>query len=75
MLTRKLYSMKYLEYLIWVFGILAGLIMLLGVIDLLFEPELLRIVHVVNYFHVASSFLLASICCTLYLILNHKKEG
>ena len=28
MLTRKLYSMKYLEYLIWVFGILAGLIML-----------------------------------------------
>ena len=67
--------MKYLEYLIWVFGILAGLIMLLGVIDFLFEAELFHIVHVVNYFHVASSFLLASICCTLYLILNQKKEG
>ena len=67
--------MKYLEYLIWVFGILAGLIMLLGVIDFLFEAELFRIVHVANYFHVASSFLLGSICCTLYLILNQKKEG
>lgn len=67
--------MKYLEYLIWVFGILAGLIMLLGVIDLLFEAELFRIVHVVNYFHVANSFLLVCICSTLYLIWNHKKEG
>ncbi|MFC2116498.1 hypothetical protein ACFLTU_08475 [Bacteroidota bacterium] len=67
--------MKYLEYLIWVFGILAGVIMLLGVIDLLFEAEIFRIVHVVNYFHVASSLLLGSICCTLYLIMKQKKEG
>ncbi len=66
--------MKYLEYLTWIFGILAGLIMLLGLIDLVFEAELIRVNHVVNYFHVATSLLLASICCTLYLIWMKKKQ-
>ena len=68
--------MKYLENLIWVSGILAGLIMLLGAIDLLFlifKVDLIPVNHVVNYFHVASSLLLLSICCCLFLILKHKK--
>ena len=60
--------MKYLEYLIWVFGILAGLTMLLGVLDFLFDAQMVRVNHVVNYFHVANSFLLVVICSTLYLI-------
>ena len=65
--------MKYLENLILVSGILAGLILLLGAIDFFFEVNLIPVVHVVNYFHVANSFLLVSIGCTLYLILKHKK--
>ncbi len=67
--------MKYLEYLIWILGILAGLIILLGALDFLFEVELLGVNHVVNYFHVANSLLLVCICSTLYLIWNHKKQG
>lgn len=65
--------MKYLEYLIWIFGLLAGIIMILGVVDFFLEVDLIRVNHVINYFHVANSFLLVSICCTLYLIWNQKK--
>ena len=66
--------MKYLEYLTWIFGILAGLILLLGSIDLIFDAELFKVNHAVNYFHVANSALLVCICCTLILILKQKKE-
>jgi len=65
--------MKYIENLIWVSGILAGLIMLMGAIDFIFKVDLISVNHVVNYFHGANSFLLVSICCTLYLILKRKK--
>ncbi len=67
--------MKYLEYLIWIFGILAGLLILLGSIDFLFGANLIPVNHVVNYFHVANSFLLVCIFSTLYLIWKNKKEG
>lgn len=60
--------MKYLVYLIWFFGIIAGLIILLGIIDFFFQAELIYVNHVINYFHVASTFLLVCICCTLILI-------
>lgn len=73
MVTRNPILMKYLENLIWVSGILAGLIMLLGAIDFIFKVDIIPVVHVANYFHVANSFLLVSICCILYLILKHKK--
>jgi len=66
--------MKYLEYLIWVFGILAGLVLLVGVLDFFSNFEPVYVNHVINYFHVANSFLLVCICCTLYLIWNKKKE-
>lgn len=66
--------MKYLEYLIWIFGVLAGIILLLGAIDLVFDAELFQVNHDVNYFHVANSCLLMAICCTLFLILKQKKE-
>ena len=68
--------MKHIENLMWASGILAGVIMLLGALDLLFlifKVDLIPVVHVVNYFHVASSFLLVSICCGIYLILKQKK--
>ena len=65
--------MKYLEYLIWIFGFLAGIILILGAIDLVFDAELFQVNHDVNYFHVANSCLLVTICCILYLILKQKK--
>lgn len=68
-------NMKYLEYLIWISGIIAGLFLLLGAIDFVFDVELFKVNHDINYFHAASSLLLVSICCTLYLILKQKKEG
>ncbi len=67
--------MKYLEYLIWIFGILAGVVLLMGVVDFLFEAELVKVVHVINYFHVANSFLLVCICCTVYLIWKKSKQS
>ena len=66
--------MKYLEYLIYIFGILAGLAILLGAFDFVFDIELFKVNHDINYFHAASSFLLVSISCILYLILKHKKS-
>lgn len=66
--------MKYLEYLIWVFGILAGIILLLGVVDLIFAADLFPVNHVINYFHVANSLLLVCICCTTFLILKKKDQ-
>ena len=67
--------MKYLVYIIWSFGILAGLIILLGVIDFFFKIELVRVNHVINYFQVASTFLLVCIGCTLYLIWKKKEQA
>ena len=67
--------MKYLEYLIWIFGIIAGIFLILGAIDFVFDAELMKINHDINYFHAANSMLLVAICCTLYLIYRQKKEG
>jgi len=58
--------MKALHYLAWVSGIVAGIIILLGFIALIFKTSFFGMNHVVNYFHVASSLLLLSICCLLY---------
>ena len=67
--------MKYLEYFSWIFGILAGLVMLLGAIDFFLKAELVPVNHVINYFHVATTLLLASICCTVYLIWSSRKQS
>ena len=67
--------MKYLEVFSWVFGILAGIVMLLGVLDFFFEAELVPVNHVINYFHVATTFLLAAVCCTVYLIWSSRKQS
>lgn len=67
--------MKYLEVLSWIFGILAGIVILLGAIDFFFEAELVPVNHVINYFHVATTLLLAAVCCTAYLILNRSRQS
>jgi hypothetical protein len=58
--------MKSLKAIAWISGIIAGIIMLLGVIDFFFQWEIIKVVKAVNYFHTANSFLLLAICCTVY---------
>jgi len=67
--------MKIFEFLIWIFGILAGIIIVLAAIALIFGIQILGVVHVVNMFHVANSCLLIAICCTLFLQYWEKKTG
>ncbi len=67
--------MKYLEYLTWISGILAGIFLLLGALDFFFDAELFKVNHDINYFHAANSMLLVCISCTLYLIYKQKKEA
>jgi hypothetical protein len=66
--------MKYLEYLIWIAGIVAGLLMIFGIIAYFFEARVLGVNHVVNYYHAANSFLLMAICLTLFLKWKEKKQ-
>ena len=55
--------MKVLSY---VSIIIAFILISLGVIDLLFSPAFLPYAKVINYFHVANSFLLLTICFRLF---------
>jgi len=66
--------MKYLEYLVWILGIVAGLLILLATIAFIFKLRFFGVNHVVNYFHVANSLLLMCICISLFLNCKGKKE-
>ena len=66
--------MKYLEYLMWVAGFLAALLMIIGAISFFSGAKIMGIIHVVNYFHVANSLLLLAICIQLSLGVK-KREG
>lgn len=58
--------MKSLKLIAWISGVIAGIIMLLGIIDFFFHWEIVKGVKAISYFHAANTFLLLSICCTLY---------
>ena len=64
--------MKYLEYLLWITGVLTAIILLLAVVAFFSKFDALGVVHVVNYFHVANTMLLICICCLLGLIWKKK---
>jgi hypothetical protein len=66
--------MKNLNLFAWISGIIALVLMFLGFIDFLFNPEFLFVNHVINYFHVANSFLLLTICIALLDKCKGKKE-
>lgn len=66
--------MKVLEYLMWAAGILAGVLIIIGAISFFSGAKILGIIHVVNYYHVASSLLLLAICIQLS-IGPKKQEG
>ena len=66
--------MKFLEYLVWGAGILAGSLIILGVVAFIFDIRPFGVNHVVNFFHVANSFLLMAICLTLILKRKGEKD-
>ncbi|MCK4464397.1 MAG: hypothetical protein KAU83_01700 [Bacteroidales bacterium] len=57
--------MKKLTWFAWISGIIAVIVMFFGFVDLLFNPKFLFVNHVINYFHMANSFLLLTICIVL----------
>jgi len=57
--------MKKLNLFAWISGIIAVIVMFFGFVDLLFNPKFLFVNHAINYFHVANSFLLLTICIVL----------
>jgi hypothetical protein len=59
--------MKIIEILIWVFGILAGIVIILALISFIGGAKIFGVVHVVNMFHVANTCLLFAICCIMFL--------
>ena len=58
--------MKKKKLLLRFFSLVALLLILVGSVDLIFEPKFLFVNHVVNYFHVANTFLLLAIFTALY---------
>ncbi len=58
--------MKRKKFLLRLFSVIAMLLMLIALIDMIFSPKFLFVNHVVNYFHVANSFLLLAIFTALY---------
>lgn len=65
--------MKIFEFFIWIFGVLAGIIIVLAAIAFIFGAKIFGVVHVVNFFHVANTCLLVAICSTLFLQYCEKK--
>jgi hypothetical protein len=58
--------MKTLNLTAWISGGIAGILIVLAVLALIFKTSFFGTVHVVNYFHMANSFLLVAICCLLF---------
>lgn len=65
--------MKKKKLLLRFFSLIALLLILVASIDLIFEPKFLFVNHVVNYFHVANTFLLLAIFAALYPV--DEEEG
>jgi len=57
--------MKLFTVMAWISGVLAVLIMLLGIIPLITGNNFLGIRHEINFYIVASSLLLLAILCVL----------
>jgi hypothetical protein len=59
--------MKALNLIAWISGGIAALIVLLAVVSLLSGKILFGLIHVVNFFHAANSFLLITIALFIYI--------
>lgn len=62
--------MKRKKIIIRIFSAIVLLLILVALVDFLFEPRFLMVNHVVNYFHVANTFLLLAIFTVMYPVNN-----
>lgn len=67
--------MKTLNWLSWATGIIATASIFCGSVNFLFGTHLFGVNHAVNYFHVANSFLLLTICLLVYINLSNCECG
>ncbi len=58
--------MKCLNWISWIAGAVAAIIVLQAFIDLLFKTNLFGVRNIYNYFHIANSLLLIAIFCAIY---------
>jgi len=61
-----------MKTLAWIFGIIAAVLMLFGLLDFLIKGAFLGVVHPANYFHVANAFLLFTIAFLVYPKIEKK---
>jgi hypothetical protein len=59
--------MKWLNWIAWITGVAAGIIVLQAFVDLVFKINLFGVRNIYNYFHIANSLLLIAICCLVYV--------
>lgn len=62
-----------LSLAIWISGIVAVVVMILGLLSLLLKTAILGVNHGVNFFHMANSFLLLAICALIYKRVSEEK--
>jgi len=67
--------MKLLNWIAWIAGAAAAIIILQAFIDLLFKVNLFGVRNIYNYFHIANSLLLLAILCAVYVHKCECKEG
>jgi hypothetical protein len=58
--------MKCLNWIAWIAGVAAAIIVLQAFIDLFFKVNLFGVRNIYNYFHIANSLLLIAIFCAIY---------
>jgi len=66
--------MKTKKLMLRVFSVIALLILFVALLDYIFSPKFLIVNHVVNYFHVANTFLLFAIFTALYPVDEGSEE-
>jgi hypothetical protein len=57
--------MKALQLIAWIAGAIAVILVLIGTAAYIFDFRLFGVNHVINYFHVANSYLLVAILSLL----------
>ena len=57
--------MKVTNYLAWAAGVIAGALIVVGILTLILQRRFFGVNNVINYFHAANTCLLVVICCLI----------
>jgi len=66
--------MKLINYLAWAASVVAAVLIILGTIAYIFDVRVFGGNKIVNYFHVANTFLLVVISCLIYRRLGQVEK-